>query len=1079
MADDPEQQSPAYQSPPAYQPPPPSITADALCTLARTDLRHDFHKVIPAAQLEAAGNYSIPGTAECRTLTEEGALAHFLGITVNPVDRTFELPPTGYFHDDYHCIPKLSYEELYAKGFKEAVTSSSNIFLVVDTFTEGFRDALSALRTETTPGPTLYWLQNRQTLYDPATKISPLTDAGKEIMRNNPRVRFCWEDTSAPAFSTIERYPPWSLPLNRASTATPVLINSLQNKNAMFYSKNDIYMVLRTDAENNYRSQESVCVMKTDNPVGNQRSTVIIDKAMASRAGVGFAYGTYSALAKSLYALLGQVGAQNATTRTSNEVETMLTQHHVAAKRLGDQGQALSCLKVGQTLNYEEVIFQGGAPGNRKRPIKNEPNNASQLSQLSQPSQQPRTRTIVVPRKRYQPRKGKEVTNGINCFVTIDRVALCSALLYRAPVALFQYRYDPAKPLKENYVALFVRKTLLDPATQKRLAIDGLFSRIDILKRETAEAYANYGALTEELRRIIHASTLPYLYQAYRTNLARLLENTSTVIEGLHQTTLSSRDESKKREAIFQDWVASLYVFVPTFTDITTRFTHAKERIKDQVDLLEQYTTNVKFLIYPAIVAQHAVVEQARARKATLTEKGVTALAQQVHAELVNLENEMAKIRELETTLRNFKEIYEELNSRAVGKQLLCGGDLQNIQRSSFFLPHSYSQRHFIPKASSYTLSSYLCKIKDMIQSVYEGEPQRAVYLGNFLSVITTCMNVMRHVELRKRVSNMSKANQIASYLYDVMPELAEVENVNITGGKRRTRATRKRNKNRNRRGGAVLSGPVPREGAEQLIQRLKWSYIVETVIRTVGAILYAAYKYNMENEAMRRDPTQTNDIYHDIIVSATIQGQITPIANGKDIIVTLLTKLDQDEEPVPQDVITQAQAQAQAPNTETYYYYLPFIQEQITQVGTHSPTLMDGLQTMYDSLLQERNVVIPADITDLVMAFMKEGETYDTFFKIPGQEQDLYESPRSGFVPYEVQYKTNGRSTVKRTRILGPNGAVNRRAPMATGFFPTNITRETSLRQGLAVGYGGATSAKARRKQHRLNTWRTRRAGR
>jgi hypothetical protein len=1045
-----EEDSSVLLSQPLLQPPPSAaasavISANTLCTLARSDLRHDFKKLTPNLDVAAVGSFSIPDTAQCGEIIEDASLAHFLGIRRNPVDKTFIIPNAGPLHDDYYCIPKIAYTDLYEGGFKQ-VTPDGQIFLIVDTFTEGFREALNDLKLlpAIASGPMLYWVQNRQTMYDPATKSDPTTPAGREIMRNNPRVRFCWEDTSAPAFSSIEYYPSWNLSLTNA----PVTIDSLPDKNVLFYSKNDTYLVLRSDPQNNYRTQESLCIMKTVNPVGNIHSTVIMSTEMASRTGVQFTAGTYSALTSSLYALLGMIGAQYATRLPPNDVQTTLEKHHYAAKRLGDQGQALSCLKAGQAMMYEEVIFQGGAPGDRKRRATNnlQRNNASNNNarpnvNISQP--QPaaaKARRVFVPKKRYQPRIGRVDTNGINCFVTGDRLALCGAILYQAPVALFQYAYKGDRPPSENYAALFIRKNLLDEATQERLRREGLLSRIRILKEEINRTYLSTRTLVEELKSLIAAGRLSTLHEVYRSRLTELLQKNPIVENKLERRTLmvlgTARGERKientpdNREKIFRNWVIDLYQYVPTFIDITTRNKQAKERIAMQIRELQNHNINDRRFVVPRLNELDLKIRGVEEDPALVATPNMIALVNETHATLQAIEAEREKVRNLEAAIRSFKHTCDTLNEVAVGKLELCGGDVQNIKRSSFFMPGSYrTERPFIPKAACYTLSTYLYKIKEMIVELYPLEPS---YLQSFLSVIKTCLTVVRQAE--KPTGNLSKANLITTHLYDVIPELKPKP---AAGGRRVSRRRRKgaRAKTRKTRGSAYAQGPKAKQGAEPYIQTIRESIYKEMTIRTVCAILYAAYAYNDPSTIMVYGTTKKNTNNND-----TERREITDL---KGVLTALLMKLDPEEVDPKED--TASTVSGTRPNTETSYYYIPFIQEQITQIGQFYPRYRIGLQAMYSHLLQETDIDIPEDIMKLVAEFRSEKQTYQSFFPVP--TQNLYTLPSD--------------RDVKMT--TGVTGSMVQELPL--------LSAATNLLSVLSAG-GTVQSKKSRRRA----AWKTRR---
>jgi hypothetical protein len=930
-------------------PPSSSISATTLCTLARSDLRHDFHGKQLGLDVAAAGSYSIPETDQCEHFTEDGSLRHFLGITRDPVDATFIIPNAGPLHNDYYCIPKISYTDLYEGGFKQ-VTPDGDIYLIVDTYTVGFGKALTALKElpALAPGPTLYWVQNRQTLYDPGNKSDPTTPAGTEIFENNPHVRFCWEDTSASTFSAIEQYPPWELPL----TDEPVSIDSLPNKNTLFYSKNDTYMVLQSDLQNSYRAQDSVCIMKTANPVGNRRTTVIMNSAMASKTGVQFAAGTYSDLVTALYALLGMIGAQDATRLNANVVEQKLKEHHYAAKRLGDQGQALSCLKAGQTMVAEKV--RNGVQVGYSRPT-------------------------------FE----RKVTNGINCFVTIDRVALCGAILYQTPVALFQYSYKADRLPNENYAALFIRKNLLNEATQERLRREGLLSRVMILKQEICKTYMNFRDIVEELKSIIREGRLPTLYQVYRERLLQELQKNRIV-----KSQLRNETDPNKRETIFQKWVIALYTYVPTFTDITTRYHRARERIDEQIHQLQNHINRDRTIFFPQLTQLDARIRLVLGDPASVVTPSIISLVNTMQMEIQAIESERDVVKSLETAIYSFKHTFDTLNEEAAGKLALCGGDVQNIKRSSFFLPGRYrTARPFLLNAACYTTSTYLSKIKEMIISLYPGQPQ---YVQDFLSVINTCLTLVQKAE--RQTGDLTKANLITTHLYSIIPELKLKPGLRKGGRRRGTRHKKgkkgRKGYTRKTRGGSEDSeeGPKATRDGEPYIQIIRESIYKEMTIRTVCAILYAAYAHNQEQEAARKASEPPDEEHGTIKVYDTIKKNTNnnnnndtekrEITDLKGVLATLLTKLDPEKD--PKEVTEPYKEPDTEPDTEISYYYIPFIQEQITQIDKYNQWYGEGLQLMYHDLLHEADITMSSHITALVTDFMSKKQTYKSFFPVP-----------------------------------------------------------------------------------------------
>ncbi|NBS57432.1 MAG: hypothetical protein EBS65_10365, partial [Betaproteobacteria bacterium] len=64
---------------------------------------------------------------------------------------------------------------------------------------------------------------------------------------------------------------------------------------------------------------------------------------------------------------------------------------------------------------------------------------------------------------------------------------------------------------------------------------------------------------------------------------------------------LRNETDPKKRETIFRKWVIDLYTYVPTFTDITTRYHRARERIDEQIDQLQNHINRDRAIFFPQL----------------------------------------------------------------------------------------------------------------------------------------------------------------------------------------------------------------------------------------------------------------------------------------------------------------------------------------------------------------------------------------------------------------------------------------------------------------------------------------------
>jgi LmbE family N-acetylglucosaminyl deacetylase len=67
--------------------------------------------------------------------------------------------------------------------------------------------------------------------------------------------------------------------------------------------------------------------------------------------------------------------------------------------------------------------------------------------------------------------------NGLNCFVTHDRLAMAAAIAYQVPIVIYLYYGD-------THFAMFIKNDLLDEVTQKRFAIEALQKQIENMLEE-------------------------------------------------------------------------------------------------------------------------------------------------------------------------------------------------------------------------------------------------------------------------------------------------------------------------------------------------------------------------------------------------------------------------------------------------------------------------------------------------------------------------------------------------------------------------------------------------------------------
>ena len=156
-------------------------------------------------------------------------------------------------------------------------------------------------------------------------------------------------------------------------------------------------------------------------------------------------------------------------------------------------------------------------------------------------------------------------------------------------------------------------------------------------------------------------------------------------------------------------------------------------------------------------------------------------------------------------------------------------------------------------------------------------------------------------------------------------------------------------------------------------------SCALETVIRSVCAFYYAVCRYNETNKAAQEQ--NKTDAEYDTMSDIVIYDKDgKPVTALEEKLKTMLERLDQDAkkkyggyyaEMSASPLNHTATADASSTKTQIYYHYLPFMQDQIHQLGVFNGgmyrTWKEGLQSMYDSLLQETNIETPKEIDNII----------------------------------------------------------------------------------------------------------------
>lgn len=201
------------------------------CKASRADAKHDFHSLFGAIEIQRYVDSNLPDIAlrDCTPLTEDNFLKgeilkdsanmngyNFLDetrgnlsdeITARYSSQSCERPQHKYVNVD----GEKEWQKSYIQDTLVKMGVDDTIFIVCDVAYANVREDLRFISHDN--NFKVYWVQNAQTLYDPASKSSwhsddTKTPAGIEydnhFRKDDSRFLFCWED---PEKSRIKYFP--------------------------------------------------------------------------------------------------------------------------------------------------------------------------------------------------------------------------------------------------------------------------------------------------------------------------------------------------------------------------------------------------------------------------------------------------------------------------------------------------------------------------------------------------------------------------------------------------------------------------------------------------------------------------------------------------------------------------------------------------------------------------------------------------------------------------------------------------------------------------------------------------------
>jgi len=323
------------------------------------------------------------------------------------------------------------------------------VFCICDTDKGNVREDLAMAN----PAQTYYWLQTPQTLFDPAGKLQWAASSGAArstgFFKPESPIKYAWQ-TATPGIRRSMLYPAW--PLTESQTWSTDLRRDAPGALEQQMCANVSSVMLNTlgSSNNPYapRNQDGVLQIEDIRKGQKTGKFVYITSRLASR---NFQTTSPSSSAVSSYVKEGsQFLADLAASitgvggRTPSDVFGMYANHHLfMGKRFGDGAQAAACTQ--ESIPYS--IPSDLAYADPRKEIKT----AEQVKDKTADGQ-------------------PLMSNGNHMFVTIDRIAAATALVFYAPMILYS---------GTNGMILFVRKDLPDPSKRLQSLLTPAMDNVD------------------------------------------------------------------------------------------------------------------------------------------------------------------------------------------------------------------------------------------------------------------------------------------------------------------------------------------------------------------------------------------------------------------------------------------------------------------------------------------------------------------------------------------------------------------------------------------------------------------------
>ncbi len=440
------------------------------CDSSRADAKHDFHTIFDKDTIQGYVTKSIPNTPYCKdanALTEDNFMTKYILNSEKKIDATYIESVSEWAQDikadetfqksvtDRYKIYKINRAQHDSSKTQSFIQLSlqdagieDDVFFICDVAYANVREDL----TYTAKKPAkqkMRWVQNAQTLYDPAGKTAWHTGSDYGFKSNDSNFVFSWENAN---LKTMTYYPIWPGGEYNFTESFP---------ETMLYTNKNMYMGIRADKNDtdDYKKQDSVLVITdpkkpgyyafADKDLSSKGDGILNKSQMTSYRAKGNDLRNF---VKFLKTETGETVGQRKI--LLDEVLDYSSEIQILAKKVGDASQSLSCCKP--VMHFQE--FQDNAAG-FKGGVRNFD------------------------------------SNGNHAFVSYDRIAIGCALNYNCPIVL--------QNTQEGFV-LYVREDLVSQEKQfdKFEALFGEMKtdiKLDLFGKEKEELLKNVGKKLAEL----------------------------------------------------------------------------------------------------------------------------------------------------------------------------------------------------------------------------------------------------------------------------------------------------------------------------------------------------------------------------------------------------------------------------------------------------------------------------------------------------------------------------------------------------------------------------------------------------